>query len=148
MPSGGVTSFFSVSTRRLVTLTDFFKNKQQKNENGKYGGTQNMADITEYVSGKNFLKPEDSLNGKQGIIVGIPELVTSEAFGKKRDQLVMNVKLDDKESRMGVNQLSAKNLANAWGTDTTKWQNKKFSIGIMNTMISGQLKKMFFLSPV
>ena len=98
-----------------------------------------------------FLKSKDLTGGETVKILTEGSWVENAKFknedGTNQSQFVISVQFKAEERNLRLNLVSRKNLIQAYGKDTAKWVGKEARIQLIDTMVSGEIKKSIVLNP-
>ena len=76
----------------------------------------------------NFLNSENCKANDLGVFINEGEMIDRESKGKKWQQLMMSVQVNEKEYSHGFRSSEGKKFQEAYSNDTKNWIGKKFSI--------------------
>lgn len=114
-------------------------------------GVKNLTDVSGYAAG-NFLSAEElsALDEKDqwGIVLPGAEFRESD-FGKGPvKRLYIPVRLsNDEEKEFNCNKTTAKELMDAWGSNTDEWVDKKIKFELIKQNVMGKLRDVIYGKP-
>jgi hypothetical protein len=92
-----------------------------------------------------FAKPnQDFKDGDILTILDSGQIIT----GNYGDQHVFGIKTPSGDKILGFNQTSINNLIDEFGEDTDKWVGQEIKVFLITQSVSGQMKKVCYLTPV